>query len=80
MHALPGCSTPFQSYAGIECADEAPNFWSGQAAKQALCKGTRGSPYRGSDSKNPGAPLKSLLKPVTGSEEAYSKEPPVSGW
>ena len=29
MHALPGCSTPFQSYAGIECAPEAPNFWEG---------------------------------------------------
>jgi len=31
MHALPGCSTPFQSYAGIECAATAPNFWKGLA-------------------------------------------------
>ncbi|CAJ1410694.1 unnamed protein product [Effrenium voratum] len=31
MHALPGCSTPHQSYAGIECAPKAPNFWAGLA-------------------------------------------------
>lgn len=31
MHALPGCSTPFQSYAGIQCAAAAPNFWGGLA-------------------------------------------------
>lgn len=31
MHALPGCSTPFQSYAGIECDAKAPNFWAGLA-------------------------------------------------
>mmetsp|Transcript_136784 Transcript_136784/g.354778 ORF Transcript_136784/g.354778 Transcript_136784/m.354778 type:complete len:576 (-) Transcript_136784:77-1804(-) len=31
MHALPGCSTPFQSYAGIQCDDAAPNFWGGLA-------------------------------------------------
>jgi len=31
MHALPGCSTPYQSYAGIECAPRSPNFWAGLA-------------------------------------------------
>ena len=31
MHALPGCSTPHQSYAGIECAPTSPNFWAGLA-------------------------------------------------
>jgi len=32
MHALPGCSTPHQSYAGMDCEDKAPNFWAGAAA------------------------------------------------
>ena len=31
MHALPGCSSPYQSYAGIECGAKAPNFWGGLA-------------------------------------------------
>jgi len=31
MHALPGCSTPYQSYAGIQCDATAPNFWGGLA-------------------------------------------------
>ena len=31
MHALPGCSSPYQSYAGIECGATAPNFWGGLA-------------------------------------------------
>jgi len=43
MHALPGCSTPFQSYAGIECAPEAPNFWEGLAEDGISNAG--GDPY-----------------------------------
>lgn len=31
MHALPGCSSPRQSYAGVHCQAEAPNTWNGQA-------------------------------------------------
>ena len=32
MHALPGCSSPRQSYAGQHCAGAAPNTWNGRAA------------------------------------------------
>jgi hypothetical protein len=31
MHALPGCSSPRNTYAGIHCEDSAPNYWNGQA-------------------------------------------------
>jgi len=31
MHALPGCSSPHQSYAGVHCEPHAPNTWNGQA-------------------------------------------------
>lgn len=31
MHALPGCSSPRQSYAGIYCESSAPNTWAGEA-------------------------------------------------
>lgn len=32
MHALPGCSSPHQSYAGINCEESAPNYWNGRAS------------------------------------------------
>lgn len=32
MHALPGCSSPHQSYAGIFCEAAAPNYWNGHAS------------------------------------------------
>eukprot|EP01062_Namystynia_karyoxenos_P027666 TRINITY_DN21176_c0_g2_i1.p1 TRINITY_DN21176_c0_g2~~TRINITY_DN21176_c0_g2_i1.p1 ORF type:complete len:734 (+),score=156.93 TRINITY_DN21176_c0_g2_i1:93-2204(+) len=32
MHALPGCSSPHQSYAGVHCEAQAPNTWNGKAA------------------------------------------------
>lgn len=32
MHALPGCSSPHQSYAGIYCEAGAPNYWNGHAS------------------------------------------------
>lgn len=31
MHALPGCSSPHQSYAGVWCEPKAPNTWNGEA-------------------------------------------------
>jgi hypothetical protein len=40
MHALPGCSSPRQSYAGIFCQDSAPNYWNGHAS-DGISGGTR---------------------------------------
>lgn len=40
MHALPGCSSPRQSYAGIYCQEAVPNYWNGRAS-DGISGGTR---------------------------------------
>eukprot|EP00927_Polykrikos_kofoidii_P085901 TRINITY_DN9469_c0_g1_i1.p1 TRINITY_DN9469_c0_g1~~TRINITY_DN9469_c0_g1_i1.p1 ORF type:complete len:637 (-),score=76.04 TRINITY_DN9469_c0_g1_i1:75-1889(-) len=49
MHALPGCSTAHNSYAGIFCEAAAPNFWNGLAS-DGISGGTR--VHRAADGKS----------------------------
>ena len=48
MHAMPGCSSKCQGYAGVSCSY--PTFWSGAPAQPV--PGCSGAPYKSTRTKN----------------------------